>query len=328
MSMLSRRRFVAASSAMLALPMLARAQSWPTKPVRIIVAFAPGGSLDALARRIASHMSNEFGVPFVVENRSGAGGRIGTQYVAKSPGDGYTLIATSSAAHGVAPNLYPASELGYDPMRDFTHIGLISKGPMAMMVRADAPFDNAEELIAHTRSTGQPVFYGSGGIGSVGHLTGAMIGRALDIPMQHVSYRGSAPAQADLLGGTLTAVCDNLSSHAAQYRGGLLKVIGLTAQERFPTLPDIATFAQQGYPDLDAAAWYGLSGSPGMDPEVVARLNKSLVALTSQPQVVEFLASIVMVPDPTMAATTYSQFVDSEVTKWGNLVRGADIKVS
>ncbi|WP_157666687.1 Bug family tripartite tricarboxylate transporter substrate binding protein [Bordetella genomosp. 13] len=328
MTSLSRRHFLAASGAMLAAPMLARAETYPSRPVSIVVAFAPGGSLDMIARRIATHMAAELGVPFVVENRSGAGGRIGTQHVAKARGDGYTLIATSSAAHGVAPSLYPQAELGYRAMEDFSHIGLICKGPMALMVRADAPFDNAAELVAYSKSTGKPLFYGSGGIGSLGHLTGNLIGNTLGIPVEHVSYRGSAPAQADLLAGNLTAVCDNMSSHTAQFSAGAIKIIGLTAGERFSKMPTAATFAEQGYPQLQAAAWYGLSGSGGMPPAVVQKLNASLKRFLVQPDTIELLAGLSMVADDGMPADTYSRFVESELAKWGKVIRDSDIKVS
>ena len=333
MSSINRRNALGAGAALLAPPWSAQAQSpaqpWPTtKPVKIVVAFAPGGSLDALARRIGKHVEASFGGSVVVENLSGAGGRIGTQAVARAPGDGYTLITTSSAAHGVAPGLYPKAELGYEPMGQFTHIGLITSGPMALIVKADAPYKNLGQLVEYVKAKDQPMFYGSGGIGSLGHLTGALVGQKLAMPVQHVSYRGSAPALQDLLAGNVMAVCDNLSSHMAQFRAGNIRLLGVASATRFPTLPEVPTFIEQGYPDVVANAWYGLSGSGGIPPEIAGRLNTALGELMRQDEMRRFVLDMAMKPEGQMSVAEYTRFVGSEIGKWSQVIKAANITVS
>ena len=269
------RRTILAGGPALSLPAVAQAQGgWPNKPVRIVIAFAAGGSLDAIGRSYARYMETRYGQPFVVDNRSGAGGRIGTTFVGRAAGDGYTVIITSSAAHGVAPNLY--SDLQYHPMNDFTHIGLVCSGPMVLLANPSAPYRNLAELAAAVKARGSAANFGSGGIGSLGHLTGELAGRTLGIPMQHVSYRGSAPAQSDLIAGQLELISDNMSSHGGQVAGGRMRVLAVASRERMAEFPDIPTWAEQGYPQMVASAWYGLSGSAGIPADIVTKWNEGL----------------------------------------------------
>ncbi|MCW8084240.1 Bug family tripartite tricarboxylate transporter substrate binding protein [Sabulicella glaciei] len=324
MTTLSRR--LALSLPALALPGLAAAQgAWPNRPVRIVIAFAAGGSLDAIGRSMGRHMEREFGQPFVVDNRSGAGGRIGTTAVARSPGDGYTLIVTSSAAHGVAPGLY--SDLQYHPLRDFTHIGLVCTGPMVLLANAAAPYRDLAGLVETVKQRGTPASFGSGGIGSLGHLSGELAGRTLGIPVQHISYRGSAPAQTDLLAGQLELISDNMSSHGGQVTGGRMRGLAVASRQRLPEYPDIPTWAEQGYPDMVANAWYGLSGSAGIPAEIVSRLNASLAGWLATQEGRELLRGMAMQPEGRMSPAEYTAFVENEVTRWAEVVRVANVRV-
>jgi tripartite-type tricarboxylate transporter receptor subunit TctC len=327
----TRRHFITASAGLMVSPLISaqtQPQSWPSKPIRIVVGFAPGGLMDGVARRIGQHFESTFGVPAAVENVTGAGGRIGTQQVARAAGDGHTIMVTSSAAHGVAPALFPQSELGYDPLGQFTHLGLICSGPNALFVRADSPYKSLADLANEGRRTGQPLIYGSGGIGSLGHLAGALIGQQMNVPVQHVAYRGSIPAMQDLLAGHIAAVSDNTSSHMGHYRAGSVRVLAVASAQRIPTLADAPTFSESGYPDVLATAWYGFSGSGGIRPDIALRMNQALAALLQQDDMKKYITEGGMVPEGRMTPDAYTSFVGSEIQKWTALVKSARITVT
>jgi tripartite-type tricarboxylate transporter receptor subunit TctC len=327
----TRRRLLAAGAGLVASPLISaqtQSPSWPSKPIRIVVGFAPGGLMDGVARRIGQHFESTFGVHATVENITGAGGRIGTQQVARAAGDGHTIMVTSSAAHGVAPALFPPSELGYDPLGQFTHLGLICSGPNALFVRADSPYKTLADLADEGKRTGQPLFYGSGGIGSLGHLAGALIGQKLNIPVQHVAYRGSIPAMQDLLAGHIAAVSDNTSSHLGHFRAGTIRILGVASPQRIASLADVPTFGESGYPDVVATAWYGFSGSGGIRPDVALRMNQALAVLLQQDDMKKYITDGGMVPEGRMTPEAYTSFVGSEINKWSALVKSAKITVT
>lgn len=324
MTMNLSRRSLALGAA--ALPWAARAQtSWPTRPVRLVVAFAAGGPVDLVARIIGGQLERSFGQPFPVDNRAGAGGQIGTDLVAKAPGDGYTLLVTSSAAHGVAPGLYPNQP--YDAVRDFTHIALIAGGPIAFMVNAQSPYRTLPEFIAAAKAKGAPMPFGSGGTGSLGHLTGELVYRKLGIEMTHVPYRGSAPAQADLIAKNIEAISDNLAAHAALIRAGTLRLLAVASRTRHPGFPDVPTFAELGYPDLVVAAWFGLCGAPGMPAPVVERLNGAVREMTQKPEVQQQIEQLGLRTEGGMSPADYGAFVASEVARWREVIQIAGVKM-
>jgi tripartite-type tricarboxylate transporter receptor subunit TctC len=230
------------------LPASAHAQTWPTKPVKVVAAFAPGGVADLMARLMATQLQESFKQPFVVENRPGAGGIIGTDLVAKAAPDGYMLLLTTSAAQGVAPVLQP--NVPYDPLKDFTHIAFLGRGPTVMLSNAASPYESLREFIAAAKAKPDSVNFGSGGQGSLGHLTGELIARALNVPMTHISYRGSAPAQVALLGNEIEIIVDNLSAHAGQVQDGTVRALGIASEKRLESFPEIPTFAEQGFPTV------------------------------------------------------------------------------
>ena len=309
-----------------ALPMAVQAQAaWPERPVRLVAAFAAGGGVDLLARIIGAQFERGFGQPFPVDNRTGAGGQIGTDLVAKAAGDGYTLLATSSAAHGVAPGLYPNQP--YDAVRDFTHIGLIASGPIAFMVNAQSPYRTLADFIAAAKAKGSPMTFGSGGTGSVGHLAGELVYRRIGIEMTHVSYRGSAPAQADLVARNIDALSDNLSTHAALVRAGTLRLLAVASRTRNPGYPDVPTFEELGYPELVAAAWFGLCGPLGLPTPIVDRLNSALRVATQKPEVQQQIESLGLRPEGGMSPAQYAAFVAGEVARWREVVRIAGVRM-
>ncbi|MBS7809383.1 Bug family tripartite tricarboxylate transporter substrate binding protein [Roseococcus pinisoli] len=319
------RRAVALGAA--ALPFAASAQpaAWPTRPVRTVVAFAAGGPADLVARIVASSLERQFGQPFPVDNRAGAGGQIGTDFVAKAPGDGYTLLVTSSAAHGVGPGLYPNQP--YDAVRDFTHIGLIGVGPMAFLVNAQSPYRTLAEFVAAAKARGTPMTFGSGGTGGLGHLSGELAYRRMGIEMTHVPYRGSAPAQADLVARNIDVIVDNLAGHAALIRSGTLRVLAIFAAARNPSFPEVPTFPEEGFPDLVASAWFGLCAGAGLPPALVTRLNAALGEMARTPEVQQRFETLGLRADSSMTPAEYAAFVASEVARWREVIRIAGVRM-
>jgi tripartite-type tricarboxylate transporter receptor subunit TctC len=320
---MSRRALILGTAA---LPIAARAQpAWPTRSVRTVVAFAAGGPVDLVTRIVGANLERSFGQPFPVDNRPGAGGQIGTDFVAKAPGDGYALLVTSSAAHGVAPGLYPNQP--YDAVRDFTHIGLIASGPIAFMVNAQSPYRTLADFVAAAKAKGSPMTFGSGGTGSLGHLTGELVYRRLGIEMTHVPYRGSAPAQADLIARNIEVISDNLAAHAALIRAGTLRLLAVASRTRSPGFPDAPTFAEQGYPELVVSAWFGLCGSPGIPAPIVERLNAALREMAQRPEVQQQIEQLGLRTEGGMSPAEYGSFVASEVARWREVIRIAGVKM-
>lgn len=312
----------AARRAALLLPFLAPAAlaQGTARPVRLVVAFAAGGPADLVARLVAARLEALLGAP-VVENRAGAGGQIGTEFVARAPADGTVLLLTSSAAHGVGPALNPNQP--YDALRDFTHLGLVASGPVALLAAANGPIRSLEDLKAAARRG--PVPFGSGGNASLGHLTGELAARAMGMPMQHIPYRGSAPAQADLLAGTIAVVSDNLSTHAELVRAGSLRAIAVASAQRLATFPEVPTYAEQGHPEIVAAAWFGLCGPAGLPQPLAERLNAALRTAMAEPAVRERLQSMGLQAEGTLDGGGYTAFVANEIARWREVVRVAGV---
>lgn len=307
-----------------ALPAAAQTAAWPNKPVKVVAAFAPGGVADLMARLMAQQLQDALKQPFVVENRPGAGGIIGTDFVAKAPPDGYTLLLTTSAAQGVAPVLQP--NVPYDPVKDFTHIAFLGRGPTVMLANAEAPYRTIKDFIAAAKKKSDSVNFGSGGQGSLGHLTGELIARTIDVPMTHIAYRGSAPAQVALLGKEIEIIVDNLSAHAGQIQEGKLRPIGLASEQRLESFPDIPTFAEQGYPAIISAAWFGLTGPAKVPEDLVRRIHTEAQKIVALDAVRARMRELGLVADASLTPQQYSDFVGSENRKWGDVVKAAGIK--
>jgi tripartite-type tricarboxylate transporter receptor subunit TctC len=303
---------------------LAWAQEWPSKPVRVIVAFAPGGPTDILAREITKELQAELGAPFIVDNRGGAGGTIGTAAAAKSAPDGYTLIMTSAVAQAAGPGLWPS--VGYDPLKDFTHVSLVARGAIAFMVTADSPYKTFADLIAGAKSKPDSMNFGSGGTGSLGHLTGELAKRVAGVQMQHVPYKGSAPAQADLIGGQIQMVSDVLASHSEMIRTHRMRALAVAAVQRVDAIPDVPTFAELGHKDLVSYSWFGISGPANLPRLVVEKLDKAIQAALKKPSLQARFKSLGMEPTPNIGPAPFTDYVKSEVEKWGGIIKAANIK--
>ncbi|MES3000871.1 MAG: tripartite tricarboxylate transporter substrate binding protein [Pseudomonadota bacterium] len=307
--------------AMLAvLPQQAAAQSFPTRPIRLVVAFAPGGGTDILARIVAQAMGDDLGQPVVVENKPGAGIQIATEYVAKAPADGYTLMMATTT-HAI-PALYQNPR--YDPERDFSPVSLIATAPMIILVSPTLAVSNVQELIALAKQKPGTLNRATT-VGGMPHLVGEMFRKKAGIDFVVVGYKGAGPAYPDLVSGRVHFMFDALSAGLGQVQMGQAKGIAVTSAKRAPTAPDIPTVAESGLPGFDAEAWYGVLAPAGTPPAAITRLNAAIRKAVAQPVVQERLKGL----GYTITVNTpgeYSAFIKSEVDKWRTTVRDAGIK--
>jgi tripartite-type tricarboxylate transporter receptor subunit TctC len=300
------------------------AQAWPTKTVRIVVPFAPGGTSDTLGRLVAKHLGESLKQPVVVENRPGAGGVVGSDMVAKAAPDGYTLVVSGVASHAIAPSL--SKKFAFDPIQDFSHIALFGGPPNVIAVNTSVPARDVKEFVTYAKSQQGKISYGSPGNGTQGHLFAEHFKQLVGVDMTHIPYKGAAPAVTDLMGGHIPVVSTSLSTAMGQIKAGKARPLGISARSRLPDLPDVPTFTELGYPDLVATTWFSLSGPAGMPKEIVQRLNAEVRRILQLPEVREKLQADGIEPnnlDP--QATT--AFIAGELKRWAPVVRASGMKV-
>lgn len=314
-----RRRHLLALPAALVLPGIARAQAWPTRPVRMIVPFPPGGTTDVVARLVAQRLSVALGQSFVIENRAGAGGTLGSDLVAKSAPDGLAFVVSNIASHGVGPSVYRT--MPYDSVRDFTHVALMAEVPSVLVVNASSPIRSLADFVAAARARpGMSV--GSPGNGTSSHAKQEILKRAAGIETTHVPYRGSGPMMNDLAAGNVEAIITTLVEAGRNERFRLLAV---TAAQRVEGWRDVPTFPELGYPDLVASTWFGLSGPAGLPAPITERLNAEVLAALAHPDVAPRLVEAGATPRR-MSAAEYQAFVAAEVRRWAAVVQAAGIR--
>lgn len=298
----------------------ATAQSWPARPVRIIVPFAPGGSADTLGRLAAQKLSESLKENFVVENRPGAGGVIGSDMVAKAAPDGYTLLVSGVASHAVAPALGKGTP--YDPVRDFTHVALFGGPPAVLVVNPSVPAKNLNELVALLKKEPGKYSYGSPGNGTHGQLVAELFKQLAGVDMQHVPYKGASGAIADLMAGHIPIASTTLSTAAGQIHGGKARALAISTAARLPDYPDVPTYAELGYKDLIATIWFSLSGPPGLPAEIVTRLNTEVRRAMQQPDVKQRLRPEGIEPGD-LDPKAFTAFVAQEVKRWAPVVKAS-----
>jgi tripartite-type tricarboxylate transporter receptor subunit TctC len=302
----------------------AHAQSWPTKPVRVIVPFAPGGTADTLGRLVANKLAEPFGQSFVVENRAGAGGLIGSEQVAKSAPDGYTLVVSGVATHAIGPAMM--AKPPFDPLKDFSHIALFGGPPLVIAVNPSLPVKDLKQFIELAKSKPDAISYGSPGNGTHGHLFAELVKQRQGIQMQHIPYKGASNAVADLMAGHLQAVSTTLTTAGAQIRAGKAVPLAISSESRLPDYPGAPTFKELGYPDLTAITWFALSGPAGMPADMVARLNTEVRKALQLADVRERLRPEGIEPG-TLDPRAFTEYVASEVKRWTPVVRASGAKL-
>src|SRR5918999_6139765 len=287
-------------------------ETWPAKPVKIIVPFAPGGSADTLGRLVAQKLAEQLKSSFVLENRAGAGGSIGSELGSNAPPDGYTLVVSGIASHVIAPALPQGTP--YDPVRDFTHVALFGGPPAVLAVHPSVEAKDLREFVALAKS--KPLSYGSPGNGTQGQLVAELFKQRAGIDLQHVPYKGASGAVTDLIAGHIPVVSTTLTTAASQIRAGRARGLAVSAASRLPDFPDLPTYAEAGFPDLVATVWFSLSGPAGLPADIVERLNAEVNRALDLPDVRERLKPEGIVPQR-MSAREFSTFVAEEVRRWG-----------
>jgi tripartite-type tricarboxylate transporter receptor subunit TctC len=298
-------------------------QDWPAKPVRIIVPFAPGGSADTLGRIVAQKLSEHLKASFVVENRAGAGGSLGSELVSNAAPDGYTLVVSGIASHVIAPMLPQGTP--YDPLRDFTHIALFGGPPAVLAVHPSVKAKDLREFVLLAKSKPGALSYGSPGNGTQGQLVAELFKQRAGIDVVHVPYKGASAAVTDLIAGHIPSVSTTLTTAAPQIRAGKARGLAISAASRLADFPEIPTFAEMGYPDLVATVWFSLSGPANMPPDIVERLNAEVNRALELPDVRERLKPEGIVPQR-LNAREFSAFVAEEVKRWGPIVKASGAK--
>lgn len=319
-------RFAASFAGLvLAMPAFAQtpstASNWPTKPVRLIVPFAPGGTADTLGRLVTLKLSEIFKQTFVVENRGGAGGVIGSELAARAAPDGYTLVVSGVASHCVAPAL-AAKDFPFDPVRDFTHIALFGGPPSVFVVNPQLPAKTLAEFIALAKAKPGEFTYGSPGNGTQGHLIAELLKHHAGIQITHVPYKGASNAVADLIAGHIPSTSTTLSTASTQIRAGRARALAISSTKRLPDWPDVPTFSELGYPELVASIWFSLSGPAGIPGDIVNKLNLEVRRVLKLPDVRERIKPEGIDPDD-LDPQQFTAFLAAEVKRWAPIVRGS-----
>jgi tripartite-type tricarboxylate transporter receptor subunit TctC len=329
-SPMKRRELLALGAApLLVAPVAGRAQApaWPARgPIKLVAQFPPGGLVDTVSRLIAPHLSQALdGQAVLVDNRAGAGGLIGTQYVSAQPADGYTLLVSHASVHVYATATRRV--MPFDAVNDFTHVGMLVEAPMVLLVRAQSPYQSLAQYVEAART--RPVRYGSSGIGSANHLFGELLKLEGKAPQHdHVPYQGSAPAMNDLLGGQIDSLLDPITTNVAQLKAGSLRALAVSTPARLPALPGIPTFAELGFPKLTGSQWLGLSAPKGLPAPIVRRLAALIPELMTKPDVLSRLNDLQTLPRSTpVLGGDFVNLINSQIDTWRAVARTANVEV-
>ncbi len=298
------------------------ADNYPSRPIRFIVPFAPGGSTDTLARTLSTRLSDALGQQVVVDNRSGGNGIIGHELVARAAPDGYTIVLGYIANLAIAPAL---GKLPYDPLKDFTPITQLAVAPNIMVVHPSVPAKNFKEFIAYAKANPHKVNFASAAVASPGHLTGEMINQRAGIEMQHVPYKGSGQGVVDVLAGQVQMMISGMSSVMPHIKAGKLRPIVVTGAQRSSAIPDLPTIAESGFPGFEATAWYGVLGPAGLPKPIVKRLHDETVAALKLPDVRERLNGVgfeIVGGTPEQ----FAEYMKTETVKWAKVVKASGVK--
>jgi tripartite-type tricarboxylate transporter receptor subunit TctC len=315
---------LATLAALAAFALPAQAQDYPTRPIRIIVPYTAGGSSDSVARTVGDKLQGRLNQSVIVENRPGGNAFIGTEYVAKAPADGYTLLLAGMTTHAAAPALY--KKLPYDPVKDFAPITNVIDSPIVVVVHPDVPANNLKELVAYAKANPGKLNYGSAGVGNTLHLAGEVFQSVTGTRLTHVPYKGASQALGDLMGGRIQVMFDLPQTPLPQIQAGRLKALAITGKERLAILPNVPTAAEAGFPDYRFATWIGLVAPAGTPAPIVAKLHAEVVKAITQPDVTDSFAQRGMVVAPSESPDAFARMIKSENERLGQVIRAAGVE--
>jgi tripartite-type tricarboxylate transporter receptor subunit TctC len=301
----------------------AAAAQYPNRPVKLIVPFPPAGATDVVGRLVAAKLGDRLGQPVVVDNKPGAGGAIGSDLVAKSPADGYTLLIATTSTHSIGPTL---QKLPYDPLQDFAPITHVANVPNVLVVSPTLPVGSVAELVALAKSKPGQLNFASSGVGTIVHLNAELFKLISGVDMVHVPYKGTALSIPDVASGNIAMLFDSRASVMPHIRSGKVKPLAINAPRRDAQLPDVPTLAEAGMPQFDRYTWFGMFAPAGTPPEIVARLQREIVVALQAPDLLERFAAVGAEP----VGSTPQQFVErirSDAARWAEVIRAANVKV-
>ena len=322
---ISRRKQSILLAACLVLPGLALAnEDWPKKPIKMVVPFSPGGSNDNIARLVSIKMAEKLGQPVIVENKVGSGGLIGSDSVAKSPADGYTLLFTSSS---IVTNAVSGKKVANDPQKAFTSIGKICSSPFAIVTSTKVPGTKLSEFIAYAKENPEKIHYGTAGVGGMNHLATELFARAAGIQIVHVPYKGISQSYNDLMGGSLEMMLPSLTSIAAHITAGKVRGLAVTSRTRSPLLPDVPTAIEAGLPGFELEVWFGLMAPAGLPAKITQQLNTTLNQVLADPDVVKAFSKEAVTALPGTPDELKKQ-IASDTEMWKKVIRDNNIKLN
>ena len=305
------------------LPAVAQ-DKYPSRPITMVVPFPPGGSVDIMARQYSEPLSRVLGVPIVVENRPGAGGSVGAQYVARAKADGYTLVVSSQSSHLANPLTQP--QVGYDPVKDFENIAILGRLPNALVVHSSLPFKTFKEFIDYAKKNPGKLNYGSGGVGSMGQLNVEMLKASTGAFTTHIPYRGGTPLITAVLGNEVQFILDNLVIMLPHIQAGKVRALAVANDQRLPQLPDVPTLAEVGYPQLNLTSWIGIAAPAGTPDAVVQTLHKAVRQVAASPAMIANLKDRGVIPPEEMTPAAFEKMMAERMVKFGDVVKRAGIK--
>jgi tripartite-type tricarboxylate transporter receptor subunit TctC len=311
------KKSILSAIALLVIALQANAQSYPARPIRIVVPFGPGGFTDVAARIIQKELAPAIGQPIVIENKPGAGSTIGTSEIAKAAPDGYNLVMISTT-HVISPHLY--KQMPYDPIKDFTPVMKLAEGPYVLIVHPSLPVKSVADLIALAKAKPNTIDYASSGNGSAQHLVGALFVTMAGAPLSHVPYKGSSGAMNDVLGGIVKVSFVGVPNALPNLHAGKIKALAVTTKKRYAELPDVPTMDEAGVKGYDATIWLGLLAPPGTPRDIVDKLNTSITKILSTPDARKLMASA-GVDVATSSPEEFASLMQSELERWGKVVR-------
>jgi tripartite-type tricarboxylate transporter receptor subunit TctC len=319
-----KRRTMLAAPALL-LPGVAGAQgAYPDRPIRLMIPWTPGGTNDIVGRVVGDGMSRRLGQAMVIENRGGAGGALGAEVVAKAAPDGYTVLLSGSGSLTIN-QLIRRGQLPYDPATALAAVGMMGLAPNVLVVHPSVRATTMQELQALARASRAPMTYGSSGVGSTSHATGAMIAQALGVEMQHVPYRGSAPAVSDVIAGRLDMMSNAAAPMLPHIRAGTVRAIAIAGNARAPTTPEVPTAAEQGFPQVEAATWYAMHTTGGTPPDRVARLHAVLNETLAEPEVRRVLLEVGLNIEPSESPAAFARYCEADTRRWEPVIRAVGV---